>query len=192
MVSELKKKEIITVKELVDAYKNSITEANKGLEHITEKYKKMMEEEKKSLKEQLYESKSMLKTWEKMFNAFDVAVVKEVLGEDYNTDMTDTDSAEEVDVTDDTVVDTLANDDHGAENVDEPEFDGAGFTLDDNEPPVANVGDEVSEQESDSKNEHEEEWGDDDMPADEESATSEKSEESDEDDDWADIPDDWK
>lgn len=178
MVSELKKKEIITVKELVDAYKNSITEANKGLEHITEKYKKMMEEEKKSLKEQLSESKSMLKTWEKMFNAFDVAVVKEVLGEDYNTDVTDTDSAEEVDVTDDAVVDTLLD----KESEDVEVFDETG---DDNN--------SVSEQESDSKNEHEETWGDeDDMPADDEPATSEKSVESDDDDDWDAIPDDWK
>lgn len=181
MVSELKKKEIITVKELVDAYKTSIAEANKGLEHITEKYKKLMEEEKKSLKEQLSESKSMLKTWEKTFNAFDVAVVKEVLGEDYNTDVTDTDSAEEVDVTDDTVVDTLVDN--------EPE------EADSSDDTEGADGNSVSEQEEDSKNEHEEEWGDeddDDMPADEEPAASEKSEESDEDDDWADIPDDWK
>ena len=110
MITELKKKEIISVKEMMDAHKKNIEDANKGLESITEKYKRLMEEEKKSLKESLSDSKSQLKMWEKMFNSFDSTVVKEALGSDYVTDATDSDKVEASDSSDDEVIDSLFQD----------------------------------------------------------------------------------
>ena len=187
MITELKKKEIISVKEMMDAHKKNIEDANKGLESITEKYKRLMEEEKKSLKESLSDSKSQLKMWEKMFNSFDSTAVKEALGDDYVSDATDSDSVEETDVTDESVVDTLFG-----QEPEEPE------KIDEVEKPVDNS---VSEQESDSKNEHDDIWG---YGSDDESANEDESEQKvepkktdeasmsfddDNDDEWPDMPD---
>lgn len=188
MVSEIKKKEILTVKEMLDSYNESIKTAIEGLDKITEKYKKLMEEEKKSLKETLADSKSAVKMWEKMFNAFSPEAVKEVLGEGYG----------------------------------EPEFDGAGFTSEDNETQTEGepADDEVvvdglfseenmnqDDDQPETEDAETEDVGTEEVQADmsidemveeaetavEEMKAYPKNDESsdDDDDDWAPVPDDW-
>lgn len=85
MISDIKKKEILTVKSMLDMYNNNIVTTNDEIAVIDEKYRAIAEKEKKELKTSLAELKSMKKSWEKMFNAFDEASVKEVLGENYTS-----------------------------------------------------------------------------------------------------------
>ena len=81
MLSELTKKGILTIKGLVDECKAGIDQTNKELEVIDEKYRKIIAEEKKTLKSNLAEYKMQLKQYEKMFGTFDATAVKEVLGD---------------------------------------------------------------------------------------------------------------
>lgn len=80
MVSALKKTEIQTVKEMVDMFKNTVNQSKAELDVIDEKYRKLIEEEKKSLKSQLAEATKQLKVWEKLFSSFDSTMVQEALG----------------------------------------------------------------------------------------------------------------
>lgn len=81
MLSELTKKGILTIKGLLDECKAGIEQTNKDLEVIDEKYRKLIAEEKKTLKSNLTEYKAQLKQYEKMFATFDSTAVKEVLGD---------------------------------------------------------------------------------------------------------------
>lgn len=112
MFNELQKKEVETVKAMMDAYKASIDYAQSELEVIDEKYKKLIAEEKKSLKEQLATSKTQLKVWEKMFNNFDSTLVESVLGK---FESTSTEPEEE-----EKVVDNLFPENNEPEDIAEP------------------------------------------------------------------------
>ena len=81
MVSDIKRKEILTVKEMLDIFENRIGDFKKDMDAIDEKYRAIIEKEKKDLKANLADCKSQLKVWQKMFNSFDPEAVKEVLGE---------------------------------------------------------------------------------------------------------------
>lgn len=88
MLSELKKKEILLIKGILDDYRKGIEETNAALDVIDEKYRKLIAEEKKTLKANLSEYKSQVKVYEKMFSSFDTTAVKEVLG-DFESTSTD-------------------------------------------------------------------------------------------------------
>ena len=80
MISALKKTEIQTVKDMVDMFKDTVEQAKAELDVIDEKYRKQIEEEKKTLKTTLAEAKAQLKVWEKLFSSFDSTMVQEALG----------------------------------------------------------------------------------------------------------------
>ena len=109
MVTELKKKEIQTVKEMVDLFTAKISDFKNDMDYIDEKYRKLMEEEKSELKKNLADCKSQLKIWKKMFDSFDSTLVAEAVGEYVSTSTEDVVSVDEG-----------------------PEFDSAGFTDADN------------------------------------------------------------
>ena len=109
MLSEITKKGILAIKGLMDDCKNGIADANAALEVIDEKYRKIIAEEKKTLKANLSEYKMQLKQYEKMFSAFDSTAVKEVLGNFESTVTEEPEKVEETSVAaaEDTVVDNL-------------------------------------------------------------------------------------
>lgn len=98
MLSEITKKGILAIKGLMDDCKTGIADTNAALDVIDEKYRKIIAEEKKTLKANLSEYKSQLKQYEKMFSAFDSTAVKEVLG-DFETTVTEEEQEVETDVT---------------------------------------------------------------------------------------------
>lgn len=109
MLSEITKKGILAIKGLMDDCKTGIADTNAALEVIDEKYRKIIAEEKKTLKANLSEYKAQLKQYEKMFSAFDSTAVKEVLGDFESTMTEEPEKIEETSVaaTEDTVVDNL-------------------------------------------------------------------------------------
>lgn len=88
MITELKKKEILSVKEMLDLFEAKIGDFKNDMDAIDKKYRELADAEKKELKKNLIEYKSQQKAWQKMFNGFDPDVVKEVLGEDFHSDTT--------------------------------------------------------------------------------------------------------
>ena len=68
MLTDIKKKELSLVQEMCDSYRKACEQTKAELDAIDEKYRKIIEDEKKSLKEQLSEIKAQQKVWEKMLN----------------------------------------------------------------------------------------------------------------------------
>lgn len=124
MLSEITKKGILAIKGLMDDCKNGIADANAALEVIDEKYRKIIAEEKKTLKANLSEYKTQLKQYEKMFSAFDSTAVKEVLGDFESTVTEEPEKVEETSVAaaEDAVVDNLFAENNEPEEEKEPVF----------------------------------------------------------------------
>ena len=115
MVSALKKTEIQTVKEMVDMFKDTVNQSKAELDVIDEKYRKLIEEEKKSLKSQLAEATKQLKVWEKLFSSFDTTMVEEALGYEVNS------TADEiVEEPEPVVTDTIFPENNESEDTNEP------------------------------------------------------------------------
>lgn len=109
MISELKRKEIQTVKEMLDSFNEKINSFKSDMEAIDIKYKKLAEDEKKDLKSNLADVKSQIKLWQKIFDNFDTTLVKEVLGDKYESNTTIDELPEETvkDSVEEVVEDTL-------------------------------------------------------------------------------------
>lgn len=127
MVSALKKTEIQTVKEMVDMFKDTVSQSKAELDVIDEKYRKLIEEEKKNLKSQLAEATKQLKVWEKMFNSFDTTMVQEALGYEVDNTAEETEEPAQEPVADATVeepepivTDTIFPENNEPENIPEP------------------------------------------------------------------------
>ena len=124
MLSELTKKGILAIKGLLDECKAGIEQTNKDLEVIDEKYRKIIAEEKKTLKSNLAEYKAQMKQYEKMFSSFDNTAVKEVLG-DFESTVTEEPEAvaESTPTTEDegTVFDTVFPENNTEEEEEEKE-----------------------------------------------------------------------
>ena len=120
MVTELKRKEICTVKEMLDIFNSKINSFKSDMEAIDAKYRKLADEEKKELKANLADIKAQQKVWQKMFNSFETTVVSEVLGSSFESTSTiDTEvtvTPETVEPAEEMVVDTIYEDN----NIQEP------------------------------------------------------------------------
>lgn len=130
MLSELTKKGILAIKGLLDECKAGIEKTNKDLEVIDEKYRKIIADEKKTLKGNLAEYKAQMKQYEKMFSSFDATAVKEVLGDFESTVTEEPDAVAETTPTEEgegTVFDTVfpennTEEEHEEEKEDEKEL----------------------------------------------------------------------
>jgi len=124
MLSELTKKGILAIKGLLDECKAGIEQTNKDLEVIDEKYRKIIAEEKKTLKGNLAEYKAQMKQYEKMFSSFDATAVKEVLGDFESTVTEEPDAVAETTPTEEdegTVFDTVFPENNTEEEEEEKE-----------------------------------------------------------------------
>ena len=124
MLSELTKKGILAIKGLLDECKAGIEQTNKDLEVIDEKYRKLIAEEKKTLKSNLAEYKVQMKQYEKMISSFDATAVKEVLGDFESTATEEPESVAESTATEEdegTVFDSMFPDNNEEEEEKEEE-----------------------------------------------------------------------
>jgi hypothetical protein len=124
MLSELTKKGILAIKGLLDECKAGIEQTNKDLEVIDEKYRKIIADEKKTLKSNLAEYKAQMKQYEKMFSSFDATAVKEVLGDFESTATEEPDETVESTPTaeeEETVFDTVYPENNAKEEEEEKE-----------------------------------------------------------------------
>ena len=161
MVSALKKTEIQTVKEMVDMFKDTVSQSKAELDVIDEKYRKLIEEEKKNLKSQLAEATKQLKVWEKMFNSFDTTMVQEALGYEVNNTAEETEESAQESVADATVeetepivTDTIFPENNEPENIPEP----AAVAEDAGEPATVPAPDAPAAVESSLDKEEDDEW----------------------------------
>lgn len=164
MLKESKNKIIAVFQQNIDALKKEI----KG---IDEKYKKLAEEEKKELKE-------MLEYWKAQRNALNDGkgfVVAPAVEEQPETTATEAPAEEE----EEKVVDTIFPENNEPEEEETPEFDGAGFTEEDNQP----------EEKSELSDIWPEETVSEEVPAEEE---GEKDDSADDNDGWPEFPEEWK
>lgn len=190
MLSELTKKGILTIKSLLDECKVGIEQTNKELEVIDEKYRKIIAEEKKTLKCNLAEYKTQLKQYEKMFSTFDTTAVKEALG-DFESTATENpeDTVETVSTAEEsegTVFDSVYPENNAGEEEKEKEKE--------KEPVPVLVEKEIDEeenghQESVDNGKMDDADSSDEWPLTHEDATPAQSVDN---DDWPDYPDDWK
>lgn len=190
MITELKKKEILSVKEMLDLFKAKIESFKSDMDAIDRKYRELADEEKKELKQNVAEYKSQQKAWQKMFNSFDSTAVKEVLGENFESDSTEEETSATVE-TDSTaeeekVVDTIFPENN--ENSDD-----FPFSEEDTEKEIEEEKEEPVEKTSDEDWETEEEEETKEEEFTEEPASEESSDViTDNDNDWPEFPEEWK
>lgn len=172
MISELKTKEILTVREMIDLFNAKIGGFNNDIAAIEEKYRKMAEEEKKSLEVALADYKAQLDMWLKMYDSFKKEDIAEVLNTTTVEEETPIAPVEE-EVKEDTIVDTLFPDNNAEESEESEVIESvdsseniSGDEASDN---AAEEWEEFTEAEAEQK------------PADEE-----------DDDEWPAVPEEWK
>lgn len=192
MLTEFEIKNLQTLKKMLDEIKDQRAAAEKGLKEIDDKYKAIIEKEKKDYRQTLSMCKKEIEFWEKPImkrygkSVDDLLAKPEDAGE---TDAVDPDDQLPFgEPEDEKVVDTEAEEtvEETVEQVEEPvgasddeapEFDGAGFTEADNVEPET-VADEQPVKEAEAEDDS---W--------EEKTESEAQKD---DDDWPDFPEEWK
>jgi hypothetical protein len=169
MLNEFELKNLQTLKAMLEDFKNQKAAAEIELRGIDNKYKAIIENEKKELKDKLAAAKKEIDFWEKPIIKRYGKTIDELLANPDGAAESDEESADELPFEEETIVDEQVEETKDEPVEEEPEFDGAGFTAEDNVVPE-NVAEAAVES-----------W-----PEEEEKAQPV------DDDAWPDFPQEWK
>lgn len=192
MLTEFEIKNLQTLKKMLDEIKDQRAAAEKGLKEIDDKYKAIIEKEKKDYRQTLSMCKKEIEFWEKPIMkrygkpVDDLLAKPEDAGETESVDpddqlpFGDPEDEKVVDAeAEKTVEETVEQEEEpvGVSDDEAPEFDGAGFTEADNVEPET-VAEEQPAKEAKAEDDNWEE--------------ETESKEQKDDDDWPDFPEEWK
>ena len=162
MLSEFEIKNLQTVNGMLDGFRASLAEAEKELKGIDEKYKAIIAKEKETYKQTIVSCKKELDFWEKPIVKRYGKTIAELLANPNESVESEEQQDELPFAEDEKVVDTEAENEV-------PEFDGAGFTEEDNTIPVEENANWEETTEADAQEDKEDDNGG-----------------------WGDFPEDWK
>ena len=171
MLNEFELKNLQTLKAMLEDFKNQKAAAEIELRGIDNKYKAIIENEKKELKDKLAAAKKEIDFWEKPIIKRYGKTIDELLANPDGAAESEEDPADELPFEEEAVVDEQVEETKNEPVEEEPEFDSAGFTAEDNAVP-----ENVAEAEVETWPEEEEE----------------KAEAPKDDDGWPDFPQEWK
>jgi hypothetical protein len=131
MLNEFELKNLQTLKAMLEDFKNQKA-AEIELRGIDNKYKAIIENEKKELKDKLAAAKKEIDFWEKPIIKRYGKTIDELLANPDGAAESDEEPADELPFEEETVVDEQVEETKDEPVEEEPEFDGAGFTAEDN------------------------------------------------------------
>jgi len=201
MLTDVELQSLQSLKGILENFKKSKVEAEKNLKEIDDKYKAIIEKEKKSYKEIISACEKEIKFWEKpIIKRYGKPLDELLANPDGAVETEEKEEADDLPFSDDEkVVDTEAVEESAEEA---PEFDGAGFTEEDN---VAPAEEPVEEKPRNLDAEEDAEWEKKiasgeiveaktkEAAADDwETNTESEAQKEDDNDGWGDFPEEWK